>query len=86
MLSEIEEALNNLPKKGSTEFPCAGWLVEKNLHDWAMELGYLTGCIFKKTKGKGPYAKLHYKLLLVGTCPWQSVNVRFYTASVKHCW
>ncbi|MDB4278594.1 hypothetical protein N9917_03195 [Deltaproteobacteria bacterium] len=84
MAFDLNTALDKLPRKGKTEFPYKGWLVEEDLHEWAQDQGYLTGCIFKrpKSRGKGRKAKWQYRLLLVDNCPWNSNDLRFYTASL----
>ena len=87
MTFDLATALTKLPRKGEPRFPFMGmshtksqrsktpWMVEENLHDWALENGYLTGAIFKRTKK----TSTKYSLLLVGPCPWTQGNLRYYT-------
>ena len=82
---QLEQALKHLPRKGSINYPLycswkkSPWTIELNLHDWAIEHGYLTGALFKKTTR----FKTTYKLLLAGPCPWEEGALRWYTATVR---
>jgi hypothetical protein len=90
MAFDLAAALSQLPRKGESSYPFlalshtrsqrakALWMVHENLHQWALEQGYLTGCIFKQTQR----SKTRYKLLLVGHCPHSPGKLRYYTATL----
>ena len=85
-IQALEDALGSLPKKGGIDFTFKGWSVAANLHEWAVAHGFLTGCVFTKTKKTGPKGKKTKtlcKLLLVGTCPWGSGHLRHYTVTLS---
>ena len=91
MSAALTDALARLPRKGKPSWPFAGgyftsgrpkpskWYVAANLHEWALAHGYLTGAVFKRTRGK---TKTSFQLLLVGPCPWSPGHLRYYTTSL----
>jgi hypothetical protein len=88
---DLTTALGKLPRKGDQRYPFqtrthtrsqrakTRWYVEENLHEWAIEQGYLTGAIFKRTKR----TSTSFCLLLVGPCPWSPGRLRYYTAPLS---
>jgi hypothetical protein len=93
----LAEALTRIPKKGATRRPYqslshtktqrskAGWFVHENLHEWAQEQGYLTGCIYKQTErtSSRTRTRTRYSLFLCGPCPYTPGEIRYYTTSLK---
>jgi len=78
----LAEALTRLPRKGETEWPGKDCFVVENLHDWAVEQGFLSGALFKKPKKWGKKTTWKYRLILVGPCPWTPGNLRYYSVPV----
>ena len=45
-----------------------------NLHEEALSYGFLTGALFTQRSVRGT----KFKLVLVGQCPWEKRNLRYY--------
>ena len=91
METDLTQALARLPRKGLASYPFKArshtraqrtkprWYVHENVHGWAVENGFLTGAIFKRTKR----TSIRFCLLLVGPCPWTPGKLRYYQVSLQ---